>query len=133
VALEEIRVSLRQRGGASGFLSVPDRRKHTMIRVNCSQDRNQSQSILPQAHAEPCVFGEEVRFGISRMRQLAEGTRLIGIGRKSFVRQDVKAQAGNRWWMDAGMISSTLSLQGLIAASAPTSRSVQARRGEGGQ
>src|SRR5262249_62096003 len=59
--------------------------------------------------------------------------RSIGIGRKLFVRQDVKAQAGNRWWMGAGMISSTRRLQGLIAASARTSLSVRARRGEGGR
>jgi hypothetical protein len=35
--------------------------------------------------------------------------------------------------MGAGMISSTRSLQGLIAASAPTSLNVRARRGEGGR
>jgi hypothetical protein len=32
---------------------------------------------LAARHVHPCAFGEEARFGISRMRQPAEGTRLL--------------------------------------------------------
>src|SRR5215813_10600835 len=54
----------------------------------------------------------------------------IGIGRKLFVRQGVKARVGNRWWIDAGMIYSKCSLQDLIAEPVLTWLSVRARKGE---
>jgi hypothetical protein len=46
-------------------------------------------------------------------------------------RQGVKAQAGNRWWIDAETISSMRSLQGRIVALVPTSPSVRVRKGKG--